>query len=151
MEAMGTTAEVLWSHVHREDLCPGSETLEAWREVRWIRARVRERAIPILPVVGYRDSLVLHDVHHVLTGYSTRLGGELELAAWELASGGCGRHVLFWIDRSLALLLGLAFLPRRTIRAWRRGRGCRNLYRTPGGVDELLATDFEELARRVGR
>ena len=40
-------------------------------------------------------------------GYSTKLVGELELAAWELASGGCGLNLFFWLDRFLALALGL--------------------------------------------
>ena len=84
-----STAEVLWDHIRDDDLCPGATSLAAWREVRWIRARIRGCAVPVLPVLGYRDALLLHDVHHVVTGYGTALPGELELAAWELASGGC--------------------------------------------------------------
>jgi len=142
-----STAEVLWEHVRDADLCPGSSSLAQWRNVRWIRARVRGRAVPILPVIGYRDALVLHDVHHAVTGYGTALAGELELAAWELASGGCGWSVFFWIDRLGAVLVGLPFLPRRMLRAFRAGRGCRNLYGR--SVDEILALEFEELARQV--
>jgi len=142
------TRTVLWTHVRDHDLCPGARSLEEWRKVRWIRVRIRGRAIPFLPVIGYRNALVLHDVHHTLTGYSTRLVGELELAAWELASGGCGWSVLFWVDRLVAVVLGLVLAPLRTFRAFRRGLACRNLYRR--SVDEVLRSDHTELRRDVG-
>jgi hypothetical protein len=142
------TSTALWNHVREHDLCPGVQSLEEWQDVRWIRARIRGRLIPIFPVIGYCEKLHLHDVHHVLTGYSTRLSGEFELAAWELASGGCAWHVPFWIDRMLAVVLGLIFCPRRTWRAARRGRGCHNLYGRRAA--DVLATEFEELRRSVG-
>ena len=139
------TAAVLWRHAQQHDLCPGARTFAAWRSVRWLRVRLGGRAIPIFPVLGYRDALHLHDVHHLLTGYSTRLTGELELAAWELASGGCRRHVLFWIDRLLAVVLGLLLCPRRLARAFRAGRRCRNLR-----ASDVLESELDEIARRVG-
>ena len=142
-----TTADVLWEHVRRDDLCPGSTSLEEWLEVRWIRVRIRGRAVPFLPVIGYRRALILHDVHHAVTGYGTSLRGELELAAWELASGGCSWSVFFWIDRVLAVVLGLVLMPRRTVRAARAGLGCRNLYgRRPATI---LALDFDVVQNLV--
>ena len=142
-----TTADVLWEHVQQKDLCPGSRSLEAWLGVRWIRARIAGRAVPVLPVIGYRNSLILHDVHHLLTGYGTSLPGEFQLAAWELGSGGCGWSVLFWIDRALAVVLGLVFLPLRTLRAFRAGLRCQNLY---GARSEtVLSSRYDEVARRV--
>lgn len=142
------TAAALWEHVREHDLCPGSRTLEEWRGVRWIRMRFGPRLVPVLPVIGYRAALHLHDVHHILTGYDTRLRGELELAAWELGSGGCGWSLVFWIDRLLGLLLGLVLCPVRLLRAFRRGLGCRNLYGER--VDRVLEEDLQALARRVG-
>ena len=142
------TAVALWRHVRENDLCPGAESLEQWQGVRWIKARIGTRAVPILPVIGYRQALQLHDVHHMLTGYSTRFRGELELAAWELASGGCGLHLPFWVDRILAFALGLVLCPRRVLRAWRHGWRCHNLYGSR--AREVLESDFESLRRRVG-
>jgi hypothetical protein len=149
---MATTAEVLWEHVRREDLCPGVSSLDEWLGVRWIKVRIGGRiggrAIPVLPVVGYRDTLLMHDVHHAVTGYGTSLAGEIELAAWELASGGCSRNLFFWIDRSLAVLLGV-FWPVRTARAFRSGLGRHNLYGER--YEEVLTLEYDELARRVAR
>ena len=142
-------ATVLWDHVQNRDLCPGTETLDAWLDNRWIRTRIRGRVIPILPVIGYRNSLVLHDVHHVLTGYDTRLSGEIELAAWELASGGCGLSLFFWVDRMFAVLFGVFIVPRRLVRAFRRGWRCRNLYGARG--TDVLAMDYDDVVARVDR
>jgi len=50
------------------------------------------RTVPIKPMlVQQQQRLLLHDVHHLVTGYDTSFRGELELAAWELASPGCAR------------------------------------------------------------
>lgn len=141
------TATVLWNHAREHDLCPGAQSFDEWWDVRWIKVRIRGRSIPFLPVIGYRNALHLHDVHHVLTGYSTKLPGELELAAWELASGGCGLHLLFWPDRLLAIVLGLVVCPIRLLRAAARGWRCRNLYRE--SIESVLASDFEDLRRRT--
>jgi hypothetical protein len=73
------------------------------------------------------QSLALHDAHHMLAGYQTDLQGEAELVGWELASGGCGRHWVMWIDRIAAIPLMFA-CPRASLRAIRRGRREQNLY-----------------------
>lgn len=76
-----------------------------------------------------RDALCKHDVHHVLTGYTTDMKGEAELAAWELGSGGCHFNVLFWLDRLSFMVIGLFTYPRATLRAFCEGRDCVNLFR----------------------
>ena len=142
------TGTVLWKHVREHDLCPGAESLEEWQSVRWLRVRIGGRVLPFLPVIGYREGLHLHDVHHLLTGYSTKLSGELELAAWELTSGGCRWHWIFWIDRLLAVVLGLVLCPRKCWRAARRGWACHNVYDRRAA--DVLAADFDELRHSVG-
>jgi len=140
-----TTAAVLWRHVRDNDLCPDASSLTAWRQVRWIHVWVGNRAIPILPVIGYRNTLLMHDVHHALTGYGTSFTGEVELAAWELTSGGCGWSPFFWIDRLIALPIGLILLPRRTIAALREGFSHRNLFGQ--SADRILALDYEDVRK----
>ena len=144
-----STANILWKHVQAADLCPGSRSLDEWLHVRWIRVRVGHWSIPIFPVIGYRDGLILHDVHHVVTGYGTSVVGEIEIAAWELASGGCGWIMLFWIIQIATALLGLIVCPRRTIRAFQAGWSQRNLYLLD--AQHVLALDFEEIVRHVRR
>lgn len=114
----------------------------------WIRLDVRGVKVPFFPIYGLRDSLILHDLHHMVTGYETTWRGELEVAAWELAAGGCGRRWFFWLDRALFLLLGCAFAPRASLRAFQRGLHCRNLYRLDSQA--ALAMDVDALRQHVG-
>lgn len=71
----------------------------------------------------------LHDLHHVLTEYDTSWTGEAEIGAWEIASG-CGRHYPAWLLNLGAFAIGLIITPRKTYRAFVRGRHSANLYPT---------------------
>ena len=141
-----TTEEALRAYlVERGFVKPDTPRNERYRG-NWIKVHLWGHLVPVLPIYGFKKSLMLHDIHHVLSGYETDWRGELEIAAWELSSGGCGWYVLYWIDRIIFMSLGLIFCPVRTVRAFRRGRGHRNTFdRDP---EELLASDYEELERR---
>ena len=107
-----TIQEALSNYFVEQGLHTERSTLEDWLEDRWYRIG----GVPVLPLVGrIKESLILHDIHHLITGYSTRWTGELELAGWELGSGGCARHWFFWFDRIFTLGLGLVMAPVRTI------------------------------------
>ncbi|HKQ61558.1 MAG TPA: hypothetical protein VJS92_09700 [Candidatus Polarisedimenticolaceae bacterium] len=112
----------------RERFCAenGPETADSAR--RWLRrvlGAVRGKAIP------------LHHLHHVVTGYPTTLLGEIELAAWEIASGCADYWGTRWLDL-LTMGLGLIVAPRSTYFAFVRGCHSRNLYNS--GFDERLIT-----------
>lgn len=100
--------------------------------VMWSPAR--QRAIP------------LHDLHHVATEYSTTWAGEAEIGAWEIAAG-CGNYSAAWFFNAFALAFGFVAHPRRTYRAFVRGRHSRSrsLYCHGGWRDELLELDVAEL------
>jgi hypothetical protein len=93
----------------------------------WFHFYIGHRNLKIFKLGSTIHSLALHDAHHMLTGYQTDMQGEAELVGWELASGGCGRHWVMWIDRIFAIPLMLA-CPRASLRAIRRGRHEQNLY-----------------------
>jgi hypothetical protein len=115
---------------------------------RWFRFRVGRREVPLFPLRPLRDVVVIHDVHHALTGYETDLGGECELAAWEVGAGGCGWNLVFWVDRLVALVLGAFLRPVRCWRAFRVGLRSHVLY----GRDrhKVLATSVAELQAAMG-
>ena len=139
--------ELLQHEIATTDLCPGATTLEGWLAARWIRVRWRGTTIPVFPLSGSKHAHVAHDVHHLLLGYPMNLRGECELAGWDLASGGCHRHALFWLDRAFVAALGLVLYPLGMLRALHRGRGCINLYGTP--VDAVLDASVDALGRRL--
>lgn len=102
-----------------------------------------ELDVPIPDSVEH--TLRLHDLHHIATGYSTDLAGEIQIAAWELA-GGCGRHVSAWVVNLGCVALGLIVCPRRMGRAFRRGEGVLNLFR-----DREVPQTVGDLRARLGR
>ena len=142
-----TTEEALRAYlVERGFVKPGTPRKELYRG-NWVKVPMWGCYVPVFPVYGFKKSLVLHDIHHVLSGYDTDGRGELEIAAWELSSGGCGWYLLYWIDRVVFMSLGLLLCPIRTIRAFQRGRShCNTFDRNP---EDVLASDYGELKRRT--
>ena len=94
-----------------------------------------------------RHLLARHDVHHVLTGYATTLVGEAEIGAWELGAG--PGHWFVLLNNVGALFLGV-LAPRRTLRAFRRGRAARSLYNDDVPYEELLDMPLDALRARLG-
>ena len=83
-----------------------------------------------------------HDLHHVVTGYQTTTLGEFEISAWELGAG-CRDFIAAWLLNLGGLGGGLLSMPRRTWRAFLRGRHSRSLY------NEELATLLRENVGQV--
>ena len=90
---------------------------------------------PIPNTRARKRAVRIHDLNHMVSGYKTDRIGELEISAWELASGGCRDYVAAWVLDLAGLLGGLVVAPRRTVRAFLAGRRGQNLY----------AFDYEEL------
>lgn len=143
-----TTREVLTDHYRRAGLLEPGKNADARLHDRWVRMRIGGRLIPIKPLLGHQQAFLLHDVHHLVTGYGTSYREELQLAAWELSSGGCWWYVLFWLNRIAAVLQGLLLCPVRTVRALRAGLGRRNLYGRDAA--EVLDSDFDAVRNCVG-
>ena len=144
-----TTREALAEHYRRAGLLePGASVDDRLRD-RWVRMRIFGRLVPVKPLLGHQQAFLLHDVHHLVTGYGTKFREELALASWELGSGGCGYYVLFWFNRINALVLGLLLCPLRTVRALRAGYGLRNLYRR--SATEVLDLDFDAVRTYICR
>ena len=139
--------ELLEQHITELNLCPGAPTYAEWKTKRWLEAVVGNKTIPIFPMWPIRDALSIHDLHHIMTGYETTLKGEAELAAWELASGGCHLNIVFWIDRISFVLIGLITHPRATLRAAKSGLCCTNLFRFT--MKTLEHRDVESITSQI--
>ena len=79
---------------------------------------------------GRKRTVPLHDLHHALTGYSAKLTGEMQIAAWEVG-GGMKQHWVGWFLNLLTMSWGGVVRPRATFRAFVRGRRSTNLYCRP--------------------
>lgn len=117
---------------------------------RWVRLQAGPIPLWFPNTASRLRAVKLHDLHHLVTGYDTSWTGEAEIAAWELAAG-CGRHWVAWMLNAGALLVGLVIAPRRTSRAWQRGRRSRSLYGMRELDETLLDLDLDELRSRLVR
>jgi hypothetical protein len=142
-----TTEEALGKFLVAHQLAKKGDGRDDWYAGNWFSMQIFGVQVPFFPRFGFRQGLPAHDTHHMLNDYPTNWVGECETAAWELASGGCGGHLLYWIDRLFFLVLALAIAPLRSARAWQRGWHQQNLYRFD--PDRLLAMDLDEVRRFV--
>jgi hypothetical protein len=137
------TRDALATYFERRKIKPKEESVDQWLDENWAYMSILGRRVPVKPLYVYKPIVVIHDVHHLLTGYDTTWTGEFEVAAWEVGSGGCDRYLLMWINRFFTLLLGAVFAPRATWRALRRGAIEHNLYRFD--CRSILSCDVDEL------
>jgi ubiquinone biosynthesis protein Coq4 len=90
---------------------------------------------------------VLHDLHHIVTGYGMDWAGEGEISAWEIATG-CGRYGFAWFINLQGMVMGWVVAPRRTWRAWVRGRHSKSLY-GEGWSEALLSERVADMRARL--
>lgn len=123
-----STEQALNDYFAANGLLPNGCTRADWYAGHRVPLLIGGVPVGVIPVLRREGPILLHDLHHVLTGCAPDWGGEVELAGWELASGGCSLHLLYWLDRLSLLALGLVTAPSRLLRGLRAGWGCRNLY-----------------------
>lgn len=99
----------------------------------------------------HRWAIMLHDLHHVATGYGTDPRGEGELSAWECRRGLRPLGLYVGLIVITGCLFGLLIAPCRTLRAWRASNNNRSLFHvTEYGYDELLRLSTGELRELLG-
>jgi hypothetical protein len=119
----------------------------AYRE-RWVKLKLGPVRFVFPNTASRRRAIPLHDLHHIATGYATTVVGEAEISAWEFGRG-CHDYWAAWVLDLIGLGGGLLLAPRRTYRAFVRGRHSTNLYQT-GWSDDLLDLTIDELRGRLG-
>lgn len=99
----------------------------------------------------HRWAIMLHDLHHVATGFGTDLRGEAEISLWEWRKGirALGLYVGS-IVVSISLL-GPLLAPKRSRRAWRAGKGGSSLFGRPDlDYADMLTWTIAELRETLG-
>jgi hypothetical protein len=95
-----------------------------------------------------REAVFKHDVHHIVTGYTSTLKGETEIGAWEIASG-CRRYwIAFVLDMS-AVMMGTLFNPIGVYKAFVKGRRTRNLYTDTYTDEQLMDMPVRDIKRSL--
>ncbi len=114
---------------------------------KWVDFKLGPFPFRIRNSAGRVRAVRYHDLHHVATGYTTDLGGELEISAWELGAG-CRDFVAAWILNLGGLAAGILRVPVRTFRAFVRGRRTRSLYGR--AFEPLLEREVDDVRREMG-
>jgi hypothetical protein len=97
---------------------------------KWVDFKLGKVPFPIPNSPSRVRAVRFHDLHHVLTGYDTNTIGEFEISAWEIAAG-CKTFAAAWALNLSGMVAGALVAPRRTFRAFVRGRRGRTLYGEP--------------------
>ena len=134
-------------HDHTAKRMPNSD--------RWISFRIFRVWVPVFPLFAFpetvRDVLLIHDAHHLITGYGTDFRGEMELNAWTLASGGYFFNgAPWWLlgqdgEALLNAIHSLIWMPKAFLSAFRKGWRKHSLYALD--VETALDMDLEDAKR----
>ena len=124
---------------------------------RWLSFRFNQVWVPVFPLFllpeTVRDIFLIHDAHHLITGYGTDFRGEMELNAWTLASGGYFFNGAPWWmlgqdgEALLNAIHSLIWMPKEFLSAFRKGWRQHSLYALD--VDTALEMDLEDAKRYI--
>ncbi len=113
---------------------------------KWVDIAVGPLHVPFPNTAGRVRAVRYHDLHHLVTGYTTDLVGEAEIGAWELGAG-CKSLAAAWFLNLTVMAMGMVRAPGRTFAAFVRGRRSDSLYGQP--FEPLLAETVDEVRART--
>lgn len=114
----------------------------AYLDMKWFR-------IPFPNTASRKKALILHDIHHIVTGYKSDWQGEAEIAAWEVSTG-CGDYSAAWVLDTGGIAMGIMFYPVKTFKAFVRGRRTTNLYLSNYRKEDLVNLSIREVQDKLG-
>lgn len=119
----------------------------------WVQGKVGIVPILLPNTKARKREIGAHDLHHIATGCNAIWHeGEIDIAAYELRSGGCGRFVMGWLIMLGFFFVGLLVRPRSVFQTFVAARGGKNLFGRRVGREVLAMTVAEFRAQlRVPR
>lgn len=113
----------------------------------FVKIEMTKKIILYIPNFAVRKKAVLkHDIHHIVTGYTSTFTGETEIGAWEIASG-CKGYWIAWVLNMSGMMTGIVFNLWNVLKAFARGRRTKNLYHHLVSDDEALDMKLSELQK----
>jgi hypothetical protein len=114
----------------------------------WVDFHLGPIPFPFPNTASRKRALPFHDLHHLVTGYRTDIGGEFQISAWEIGSG-CRDFVAAWQLNLAGMGTGAVRWPLQTWRAFLRGRQSKNFYGRAYD-DALLSLKVADARRELG-
>jgi hypothetical protein len=124
-------------------------TVEGYDD-KWTQASVLGVRFAVPNTPRHRWAIMLHDLHHVATGYGTDVTGEGEVSAWETRRGlrDLGAYVSGIV--LAGTLAGVILAPRRAWSAWCAPGASRSLFVKDIDYAGLLNLSIVDLRQRLG-
>ena len=118
--------------------------------LKWFKIKLGPFYLPVPNTKSRIAAVKLHDIHHILTGYTAFFKGETEIGAWEIAAG-CGKYKIAWFLNFSSFLYGIFLYPRGLYKAFMRGRrAATTLYYGTPYDEALLNTTVYDLKQKLG-
>ena len=117
-----TVKEALLLHLKESEL-----PLNGGYEDKWTPLKFGFLTFYLYNSKSRKEAVKLHDIHHIVTEYKSDPCGEAEISAWELAAGIHNKYFAGFIGLA-ALFYGAFLYPKRTFRAFIRGKHSHSLY-----------------------
>jgi hypothetical protein len=124
-------------------------TVEAYDD-KWTEATIVGIPVKVPNNARHRWAIMLHDLHHVATGYGTDHVGEGEVSAWEMRGGLRALGLYVGSIVTAGTMFGLLLAPRRTRSAWKAASGHPSLFGRNDDYEGLLAMNVGELRAALG-
>jgi hypothetical protein len=143
-ESTQTVNKSLEEYFTKENLGKDGGLSKAWGKIK-----VWKFYVPIPNISARKKVLVMHDIHHIVTGYDGNWKGEVSIGAWEVASG-CGEYWVAWYFNLGAMAVGLFIYPKHVLEAFIRGMRTQNLYHHTLPQEKALSMQVGELQKYLG-
>lgn len=117
-------------------------------DLKWFKIKLGPLFIPLPNIKSRVDAVRIHDIHHLLTEYNADWKGEVEIGAWEIATG-CGKYWAAWLLNLGSLFIGMFLFPRALYKAFMRGRKCKTSLYYNSNYPELLSKTLGELREKI--
>ncbi|MCX6275703.1 MAG: hypothetical protein NTV09_10910 [Bacteroidetes bacterium] len=116
--------------------------------LKWFKIKLGPIFIPLPNIKSRVNAVKIHDIHHLLTEYNADWKGEVEIGAWEIATG-CGKYWAAWLLNLGSLFIGMFLFPRALYKAFMRGRKCKSSLYYNSNYPELLSKTIGELREKI--
>lgn len=116
-------------------------------ENKWVPLKFGFLTVYLYNSKARKRAVKLHDIHHVITEYTSDPRGEAEISAWELAAGIHDKHFARFINLA-GLFYGAYIFPKTTFKAFVRGKYSATLYNQEFS-ESLLENSVAELKQQL--
>lgn len=118
-------------------------------QIPFVKIKITGRISLYIPNIEARKKVVFkHDIHHIVTGYTSTFKGETEIGGWEIGSGCLNYWIAFALNLS-GVMSGIFFNLRGVFRAFVKGRRTKNLYGDSISDERVMDMTIQQIRQEL--